>query len=84
MDEDNVGLDSHTDLTVTSILHQLNNVDGLEIKLKDGEWISVDASPSIFVVMAGDVLNVSIINEPGLIACNIHFTIGCDLWTPLS
>ena len=58
-DENDLGLQSHTDLTIVSIVHQLNNLNGLEIKLKDGEWIGVDASSSLFVVMAGDALNVS-------------------------
>ncbi|KAJ1382115.1 Oxoglutarate/iron-dependent dioxygenase [Sesbania bispinosa] len=54
MDETDMGLQPHTDLTMQSILHHVNNVDGLEVKLKDGEWIMVDPSPSMFVVMAGD------------------------------
>ncbi|CAJ1913710.1 unnamed protein product [Sphenostylis stenocarpa] len=58
MDEKDTGLDSHTDLTIVSIVHQLNHLNGLEIKLKDEEWIGVDASSSLFVVMAGDALNV--------------------------
>nr|AFK37745.1 unknown [Lotus japonicus] len=58
MDEEIFGLQSHTDLTLISVVHQLNNLNGLEIKLKDGEWTGVDASPSMFVVMAGDALNV--------------------------
>ncbi|KAK7336497.1 hypothetical protein VNO77_17039 [Canavalia gladiata] len=58
MDENDLGMHSHTDLTITSILHQLNNLNGLEIKLKNGEWIGVDASSSFFVVMAGDALKV--------------------------
>jgi len=59
MDEKDLGMHSHTDLSIVSIVHQLNNLNGLEIKLKDGEWIGVDASSSLFVVMAGDALNVS-------------------------
>ncbi|RDX85917.1 putative 2-oxoglutarate-dependent dioxygenase AOP1.2, partial [Mucuna pruriens] len=55
MDESNVGVDTHTDSTFITILHQ--RVDGLEVKLKDGEWFSVDASP-LFCVMAGDALMV--------------------------
>ncbi|XP_020234465.1 probable 2-oxoglutarate-dependent dioxygenase AOP1 [Cajanus cajan] len=58
MDEDHAGMHSHSDLTIISVVHQLNNLNGLEIKLKDGEWHGVDASPSLFVVMAGDALNV--------------------------
>ncbi|KAK7396204.1 hypothetical protein VNO78_17039 [Psophocarpus tetragonolobus] len=57
-DENDVGLQPHSDLTITSIVHQLNNLNGLEIKLKDGEWKGVDASPSFVVFMAGDAFNV--------------------------
>ncbi|XP_027367731.1 probable 2-oxoglutarate-dependent dioxygenase AOP1 [Abrus precatorius] len=53
-DESNLAIDPHTDLSFTSVLHQLNNLNGLEIKLKNGEWYSVDASPSFIVVLAGD------------------------------
>ncbi|KAH1258022.1 putative 2-oxoglutarate-dependent dioxygenase AOP1.2 [Glycine max] len=56
--EIDLGLQPHSDLTITSIVHQLNNLNGLEIKLKDGEWKGIDASPSSFVVMAGDAFNV--------------------------
>ncbi|KAL2326025.1 hypothetical protein Fmac_025083 [Flemingia macrophylla] len=55
VDESNVGVNPHTDSTFTTILHQ--QVDGLEIKLKDGEWFGVDASP-LFCVMAGDAFMV--------------------------
>ncbi|KAL1351202.1 hypothetical protein HN51_015143 [Arachis hypogaea] len=57
-DEDETGLQPHTDLTITSIVHQLNNLNGLEIKASDGIWRGVDASPSSFVVMAGDAFKV--------------------------
>ncbi|XP_027367825.1 2-oxoglutarate-dependent dioxygenase AOP3-like [Abrus precatorius] len=52
--EGNMGIHSHTDTSFTSVMHQLNNINGLEIKLKNGEWYNVDASPSFIVVMAGD------------------------------
>ncbi|XP_027368009.1 probable 2-oxoglutarate-dependent dioxygenase AOP1 [Abrus precatorius] len=55
MDESNVGVNSHTDSTFITILHQ--KVAGLEIKLKDGEWFRLDASP-LFCVMAGDAFMV--------------------------
>nr|GEU99207.1 probable 2-oxoglutarate-dependent dioxygenase AOP1 [Tanacetum cinerariifolium] len=52
-DERNLGIVPHTDKTFMSILYQ-DEVKGLEIKTKDGEWIEYDPSPSSFVVMAGD------------------------------
>ncbi|KAG8391559.1 hypothetical protein BUALT_Bualt01G0200200 [Buddleja alternifolia] len=50
---DNVGTNVHTDKSFLSILHQ-NQVNGLEIQLRNGEWFAVDVPPGAFVVMAGD------------------------------
>lgn len=60
MDENDLGLTPHSDLTIISVVHQLNNLNGLQIKLKNGEWTEVEASPSSFVVLAGDAFTVSI------------------------
>ncbi|WCJ34432.1 2-oxoglutarate (2OG) and Fe(II)-dependent oxygenase superfamily protein [Euphorbia peplus] len=55
----NLGLTGHTDKTFLSVLHQ-NDVNGLEIRLKDGEddhWIFYQPSSySSFIVIAGDVM----------------------------
>ncbi|KAH7866729.1 hypothetical protein Vadar_024151 [Vaccinium darrowii] len=48
-----LGLNSHTDKNIVSILCQ-NQVDGLEVQTKDGEWIDVKPSPDSFIAMIGD------------------------------
>ncbi|PSS07489.1 2-oxoglutarate-dependent dioxygenase AOP1.2 [Actinidia chinensis var. chinensis] len=53
--ESNMGFVTHTDKNFMTILHQ-NQVDGLEIKAKDGQWFGVELCPSSFVVMAGDAI----------------------------
>ncbi|KAI9107543.1 hypothetical protein K1719_021580 [Acacia pycnantha] len=55
--QSNMGLVAHTDSTYFTILQQ-NNVAGLDVKLKNGEWVTVDASPSLFLVLAGDAIKV--------------------------
>lgn len=52
-----VGLTPHSDATGITILHQVNGVEGLQIK-KDGAWIPVSFSPDGFVVNIGDILEV--------------------------
>ncbi|XP_057969340.1 probable 2-oxoglutarate-dependent dioxygenase AOP1 [Malania oleifera] len=55
--ESNIGAHCHTDKGVVTIIHQ-NQVNGLEIRTKDGGWIEFDHEdiPSTFVVFAGDAL----------------------------
>ncbi|CAL5439922.1 unnamed protein product [Camellia sinensis] len=51
--ETKLGLNSHTDKNIVTILYQ-NQVDGLEVQTKDGEWINVKPSPDSFIAMIGD------------------------------
>ncbi|KAI9107504.1 hypothetical protein K1719_021541 [Acacia pycnantha] len=55
--ESNLGLHAHTDTSYFTILHQ-NNITGLQIKLKNGEWIDADPSPNLFLFVAADALMV--------------------------
>ncbi|KAM7508813.1 hypothetical protein LguiA_019266 [Lonicera macranthoides] len=54
--ETNVGLGVHTDKSFISVLHQ-NQVKGLEVKTKDGQWIDVEFPPSSFIIMAGEAFS---------------------------
>ncbi|XP_014515232.1 probable 2-oxoglutarate-dependent dioxygenase AOP1 [Vigna radiata var. radiata] len=55
--ENNLGLHPHTDTSFFTILHQ-NNVNGLQVKLKNGDWIHIDPSPFMFLILAGDAFKV--------------------------
>nr|XP_027106523.1 2-oxoglutarate-dependent dioxygenase AOP2-like isoform X1 [Coffea arabica] len=53
VDEKTVSSNAHTDKTFITILTE-SRENGLEVKLKDGQWVPVDFLPSSFVVMAGE------------------------------
>ena len=57
--EADIGLHTHTDTNIMTILHQ-DEIGGLEIQTKNDEWIRVKASPNSFVVVAGETFNVSL------------------------
>ncbi|KAK1420378.1 hypothetical protein QVD17_21921 [Tagetes erecta] len=52
-----VGLTPHSDASGLTILLQVNEVGGLQVK-KDGLWIPVDFLPDAFVVNIGDILEI--------------------------
>ncbi|XP_075103094.1 deoxypodophyllotoxin synthase-like [Nicotiana tabacum] len=69
LDESNVGSQVHTDKTFLSILHQ-NQVNGLEVKTKDGEWMAIDMTPAnSFLVMVGEAFSAWSNNR---LHCPVH------------
>ncbi|GMJ05350.1 SENESCENCE-RELATED GENE 1, senescence-related gene 1 [Hibiscus trionum] len=52
-----MGLTAHSDATLITILLQLNDVDGLEIR-KDGKWVRVHPLPDAFIINVGDILEI--------------------------
>ncbi|PKI69077.1 protein SRG1-like [Punica granatum] len=52
-----VGLTPHSDATAITILHQINCVDGLQIK-RNGVWLPVNILPDVFIVNIGDVMEI--------------------------
>ncbi|KAK6229221.1 hypothetical protein SCA6_018172 [Theobroma cacao] len=52
-----IGLTPHSDATGLTILLQVNEVEGLQVK-KDGNWVPVKPLPNAFIVNIGDVLEI--------------------------
>ncbi|XP_030474166.2 codeine O-demethylase-like [Syzygium oleosum] len=52
-----IGLTPHSDATGITILHQINGVDGFQIKM-DGAWTPIHILPNALVVNVGDVMEI--------------------------
>ncbi|GLU14728.1 hypothetical protein SLE2022_312810 [Rubroshorea leprosula] len=52
-----IGLTPHSDAVGLTILLQINEVEGLQIK-KDGKWVPIKPLPNAFIINIGDVLEV--------------------------
>nr|GMD08278.1 protein SRG1-like [Ipomoea batatas] len=52
-----IGLNPHSDATGLTILLQLNEMEGLQIK-KDGMWVPVKPLPDAFIVNIGDIMEI--------------------------
>ncbi|CAK8567162.1 unnamed protein product [Lathyrus sativus] len=55
--ENVIGLNPHSDSGALTILLQVNEVEGLQIR-KDGMWIPIKPLPNAFVVNVGDMLEI--------------------------
>jgi isopenicillin N synthase-like dioxygenase len=53
-----IGLDAHSDISALTILLQVNEMQGLQIK-KDGSWVPINPLPDAFVINIGDMLEVT-------------------------
>lgn len=52
-----LGVNRHTDVGAVTVLLQ-DDVGGLEVKRKDGEWIRVKPDPAALVINVGDLIQV--------------------------
>ncbi|KAL3335345.1 hypothetical protein AABB24_031520 [Solanum stoloniferum] len=54
--ETEMGLRAHTDKKVLTILYQ-NQVNGLQLLTKDGQWKNINPTPGTFTILIGDSLH---------------------------
>ncbi|KAK3434713.1 hypothetical protein EUGRSUZ_D02161 [Eucalyptus grandis] len=52
-----LGQTPHSDATGITLLTQVNDVDGLQIK-KNGKWLPIEPVPRAFIVNVGDVIEI--------------------------
>ncbi|KDP21181.1 hypothetical protein JCGZ_21652 [Jatropha curcas] len=52
-----IGLTPHSDADILTILLQLNEIEGLQVR-KEGKWIPVKPLPNAFVVNIGDMMEI--------------------------
>ncbi|KAE8703339.1 Protein SRG1 [Hibiscus syriacus] len=64
-----IRLTPHSDASLITILLQLNEVEGLQIK-KDGKWVPVKPLPNAFIINIGDIFEI-ITNGRCTVALNI-------------
>ncbi|KAF2305382.1 hypothetical protein GH714_004543 [Hevea brasiliensis] len=52
-----IGLSAHSDAVALTILLQVNEMEGLQIK-KDGNWVPIKPLPNAFIINIGDILEI--------------------------
>lgn len=52
-----IGFTPHSDAVALTILFQLNETEGLQIR-KEGKWVPVKPLPNAFIVNIGDIMEV--------------------------
>ncbi|CAN1173753.1 S-norcoclaurine synthase 1 [Linum perenne] len=52
-----MGLTPHSDAVGLTLLTQVNDVQGLQIR-KDGEWVPIEPTPGAFIVNVGDIIEI--------------------------
>lgn len=72
-EEKRMGYYSHQDTNTLTIICQ-DQVGGLEVQTKDGQWIPVEPSRTSFVVMAGNALRVyALLHARSIARSNVAF-----------
>ena len=67
-----IAMPVHTDGNIFTILHQ-DEVGGLQVLSKTGNWVEVKPVPNSFIVFAGDILQVIFINCLVFLFAILHF-----------
>lgn len=52
-----IGFSPHSDADALTVLYQLNDINGLQIR-KEGKWVPVKPLQNSFVVNIGDIMEV--------------------------
>ncbi|PON43383.1 Oxoglutarate/iron-dependent dioxygenase, partial [Trema orientale] len=58
-----MGLTPHSDATGLTLLVQMNNVKGLQIR-KNGKWVPVNPIPSAFIINIGNIIEHRAVVNP--------------------
>jgi len=77
-----IGLTPHSDASALTILLQVNEMEGLQIKT-EGKWVPVKPLPNAFVVNVGDILEVKLFDWPYICCLMWNATKFCLICEPV-